>query len=405
MSIISSRTSTYLTVDLPSRPAAQNGDVTYQNGFNSLVLPRAAYDPNKGPSPLSGTVDLTLSGKAQVTMGTISIIRGGSTASKPPTRRANSFSARIQRLSWSSSSKLPSEPPTPSHLQAGLHTALAFTTTASTPSKFGPSQMIVKVHAVGIGELDRLLVSSKVHSPKPSEGYGFVPGRSFVGQVLESGWEVNDVKRGDWVMGLLEFGKSGGLAEHVLVDRSRVSAAPQPGVETWFGSRRLSLEQIASLPLFAVPAHRAVKTLPYIPGVGRRSRVLVLGAHTCVGSMVVQELSLREDLNVSGQFPPGWSNVATEESEDILVGEAKAVLDSLSEGAYTMVVDCIGGEEIWHASKRILNPRCGQVRNPTDTMTADDADAFFALSSLPLWARLLILFQPGPRIQRAAVGL
>ncbi len=40
-------------------------------------------------------------------------------------------------------------------------------------------------------------------------GVGFVPGRSFVGRVLESGWEVKEevAKKGDWVIGLLDVRK------------------------------------------------------------------------------------------------------------------------------------------------------------------------------------------------------
>lgn len=38
---------------------------------------------------------------------------------------------------------------------------------------------------------------------------GYIPGRSFVGRVLECGWEVKDevVKRGEWVVGLLDIKK------------------------------------------------------------------------------------------------------------------------------------------------------------------------------------------------------
>jgi len=166
-------------------------------------------------------------------------------------------------------------------------------------------------------------------------------------------------------MGLLSFAGTGGgaLAEYIVVDRTRVGSAPRPGrVEVpWLedGQKSLTVEHIAALPLFGIPAHRVVETLPFTPGSGQRL-VLVLGADTCVGSMVVQELSLREDLTVSAQFPKEWENLVEEGSDDILVGNPLTVMAGLHPAAYAMVVDCVGGHEVWSAAKRLLDPRSGQ---------------------------------------------
>ncbi|KAJ6543906.1 hypothetical protein B0H19DRAFT_1267221 [Mycena capillaripes] len=64
----------------------------------------------------------------------------------------------------------------------------------------------------------------------PAPQVGFIPGRSFVGRVLECGWEVRDeiVRRGEWVVGLLDVRKSGALAEFIIVDRHRVHRVPHP---------------------------------------------------------------------------------------------------------------------------------------------------------------------------------
>ncbi|GLB33283.1 hypothetical protein LshimejAT787_0101670 [Lyophyllum shimeji] len=64
----------------------------------------------------------------------------------------------------------------------------------------------------------------------PAAGVGYIPGRSFVGRVLECGWEVEEemFKRGDWVVGLLELKKCGALTEFIVVDRHRVHRAPYP---------------------------------------------------------------------------------------------------------------------------------------------------------------------------------
>jgi len=49
---------------------------------------------------------------------------------------------------------------------------------------------------------------SQPPAPKPAE-VGFVPGRSFVGRVLEVGWELGDevIRKGEWVVGLVDVRK------------------------------------------------------------------------------------------------------------------------------------------------------------------------------------------------------
>ena len=56
----------------------------------------------------------------------------------------------------------------------------------------------------------------------PPAGVGYIPGRSFVGRVLECGWEVGEEigKRGEWVAGLLDAKKVRGPFECSWRDRS-----------------------------------------------------------------------------------------------------------------------------------------------------------------------------------------
>ncbi|KAG6900126.1 hypothetical protein C0993_002661 [Termitomyces sp. T159_Od127] len=67
----------------------------------------------------------------------------------------------------------------------------------------------------------------------PAAVIGYIPGRSFVGRVLDCGWEVReeDVKKGDWVIGLLDLRKCGALAEFIVVDRRRVHRSPYPRMQ------------------------------------------------------------------------------------------------------------------------------------------------------------------------------
>ncbi len=40
-----------------------------------------------------------------------------------------------------------------------------------------------------------------------TDGFGFIPGRSFVGRAIAVGYEVNGIEKRDWVMGLLDVRK------------------------------------------------------------------------------------------------------------------------------------------------------------------------------------------------------
>ncbi|KAF9449549.1 hypothetical protein P691DRAFT_812211 [Macrolepiota fuliginosa MF-IS2] len=116
-------------------------------------------------------------------------------------------------------------------------------------------------------------------------GVGYVPGRSFVGRVVECGWEVRDeiVRKGDWVVGLLDIKRCGALTEFIVVDRHRIHRIPHPRMpdpvtgilpptfspplsvasSSTPTQHSLTLEELALIPLCGIPAYRAVRTFMY----------------------------------------------------------------------------------------------------------------------------------------------
>ncbi|KAJ3889205.1 hypothetical protein GG344DRAFT_52108 [Lentinula edodes] len=189
-----------------------------------------------------------------------------------------------------------------------------------------------------------------VHSIDPDVGY--IPGRSFVGRVLECGWDVSEdvVRKGEWVVGLLDVRKCGALQEFIVADRHRVHRIPHPTIPfvsplvdsvsefsetpspptrgakhshhqasstSTSGSHLSPHSQYALLPLCGIFAYRAVRTLAYAFGKplpssaepgnfspsprrineheegSRRRRALVLRGHDGVGAMAVQMLVKR----------------------------------------------------------------------------------------------------------------
>ncbi|KAL4075641.1 hypothetical protein J3A83DRAFT_4089738 [Scleroderma citrinum] len=190
---------------------------------------------------------------------------------------------------------------------------LDFTSYRVPPMYVGGNAVLVQVWAVGLDGTDARLVGVIPGRGPPNAPYGldvtkdgdklktrtppvgYIPGRSFVGRVLEVGWEIREeiLRRGDWVFGLMSVQKCGALTEFILVDRHRIHRIPQPSIprrttlsanglisplangdveedrnalldrSTSFRSGRngLSVDELALLPLSGVPAYRAVRTL------------------------------------------------------------------------------------------------------------------------------------------------
>ncbi|KAL1747753.1 hypothetical protein HDZ31DRAFT_31134 [Schizophyllum fasciatum] len=220
--VASESVSTHDPVDVHAEPYAPQLPSSGTPGYTSLTLPRAPMSAGmvlgsahaKGKNRLSvfsaidiisgadGHVDLTRSGTAQTTMATAEVVRGlGGGASRNPLKRI--FSSRRREA------------------REGRQTALGFTSHRPSPTYVPPNSVLVQVWAVGVDTLDGRLVGVDVDSrcrrttgkerasSERQAEVGYIPGRSFVGRVLQCGWEVRDqqVRRGDWVVGLLDVRK------------------------------------------------------------------------------------------------------------------------------------------------------------------------------------------------------
>ena len=243
------------------------GDLPSQGtpGFTSLVLPRApppsaltvhSQGPRVEPST-DGKVDLTRSGIAQTTMATVEVVHGlGATAKtgkgllgalgrkmslgrrKTLPMRTNLDRPRARRSEDNTAAAGARE--------LSAHQPLGFTSYRKPPDYVPSSCVLVQVWAVGTDGIDARLVGLRsgarnaVDTLRPTNimnGHvkkggslrwnivraavapadqdlhqpvvGYIPGRSFVGRVLECGWGVEDdiVKKGDWVVGLLDVRK------------------------------------------------------------------------------------------------------------------------------------------------------------------------------------------------------
>ena len=332
---------------------------TGTRGYTGLVLPHAATSPSltldHGSSrvwkigkarPAGATVrdtigvglgfgdsiDLSRARLAQTTMASVEIVRGIAAGSGAD-RKSYKSRGSVFGVAWFSSKDKSPATANEKNRQVDTDSPLGFTAYRTPPVYVGGGSILVQVWGVGLDGTDARLTG--IHPPRVNSSLagapygskmsktsekdkgrsppaGYIPGRSFVGRVLEVGWEVGaDVaKRGDWVVGLMSVHKvslctcpglleltqsiqSGALAEFILADRHRVHRVPNPFTHLKYPftsvlptesvneaggdvSRRCdpspapadedgpTINELALLPLCGVPAYRAIRTFHQI---------------------------------------------------------------------------------------------------------------------------------------------
>ncbi|KAL0576273.1 hypothetical protein V5O48_005717 [Marasmius crinis-equi] len=347
-------------------------------GYTSLTLPRAP-PPSSGflvPSGKAGKVDLTRSGVAQTTMASVEVTRG-----------LSSSASSSKKFSWLSKEK--GLVPVSAKGKGRQESAFSFTSYRKPPAHVPEGHALIQVWAVGVDGVDASLCGisfngeasngherrtvsedghadlkvkrgwslkrdshTSNHKPSHSAGsnpklkqpeVGFVPGRSFVGRIMEVGDEDTRgaKKKGEWVVGLTDARECGALQEFIVVERHRIHSVPYPSLPPsglvdptspsppsspafvpsparpshephdsrypahiptstplspdaprTLSKTQLTIEELALLPACGVQAYRAVRTFVNPTGRGKKSqgRVLVVRGHDGVGAVATQML-------------------------------------------------------------------------------------------------------------------
>lgn len=102
---------------------------------------------------------------------------------------------------------------------------LSFGTLVAAPSSSSlrTDDVLVDIFAVG---LDRKDLERTKQVVQRNDGFGWVPGRAFVGRAKDVGKEGGRVRRGEIVWGVASVKKSGALGESMIVHRDNVAVAP-----------------------------------------------------------------------------------------------------------------------------------------------------------------------------------
>lgn len=133
-----------------------------------------------------------------------------------------------------------------------------------------PNEVLIRVRACGLNRADAMVASGMAHGR--ASGPGTVPGIEYVGEVVETGADVNNVGPGDRVM------CSGveGWGEYATADWGRTIPIPANNM-TW--------SQAATLPVGLQTMHNAAVTAGRMQA---GEAVMIQGASTGVGIMGMQ---------------------------------------------------------------------------------------------------------------------
>ncbi|KAG0151520.1 hypothetical protein CROQUDRAFT_502941 [Cronartium quercuum f. sp. fusiforme G11] len=294
----------------------------------TLVIPSGGFEPNANPSKISRQLFETR------------------THSWNPTMYALSLVAPIR-----------SNVPIASQLKYG--------NSISSPNQLGTGQILIEIHSVALDAWDLSILHTNLKNYENSKKSNhlnqnpFIPGRSFVGKVLDFGVAVKRLRRGDIVYGLQDIKKCGALAQQMVIDKDLVALAPVHS--------GLTIEQLACLPALGVPAHLVMSTI--CAGLPKGSKILILNGHKGLGAMMcdlVRYFRPGGDLWVTCHIPTAATSleelgIATGRCEargarEVIVEESVLqALNSIHESSYDIVIDTIGGRRIYDASRRILH--------------------------------------------------
>ena len=191
-----------------------------------------------------------------------------------------------------------------------------------------PNDVLVRVHAASINPVDWKIREGYLKDHIPIT-FPFVLGFDFSGEVVEVGSAVTDYAVGDQVYGSPSLNRNGSYAEFLAVDSSRIALKPT----------NLNHIQAASIPLAGITAWQALKTTA---GMGRNSKVVIIGASGGVGTLAVQLAKSFEAIVIGICSEANTAMVRALSADATVAYDKQEFTESLEE--VDIVFDCVGGD-------------------------------------------------------------
>jgi len=250
----------------------------------------------------------------------------------------------------------------------------------------GPSELVIKVRAIGVNPIDHKIRSGAMANPQAAPDFPLVLGVEAAGVVVTVGKDVTGFTEGDEVLGKSPAPEHGSYAEHaVLLAESATHKPPQ-----------LSFVQAAALPVAGGTAWDVLAELDVAAG----ETLLINGIGGDVGVMGAQ---LARDRGVAvfgvgreAERPLAESLGATLVSYDR--GDVVEQMRALLPGGVDAVFDVIGGSPMHHVAILVTNP--ARVVSVADSSVADLGGSFLVPSSVgvPAMTNMVVAGKVDPKV-------
>lgn len=358
--------------EMANRSYSVRSDARSQGGFSNMTLPTARRETTQMMVPK------TVPGSA-IAAGIVVLPH---TSSTMHALTVTSNAAQTLNRSFFRNNQNKTLRQNPKTGDGPINVAITFGNLTPVPLKIRADECLVQVFAAALDFWDRKKVEVLTER---GQGYGFVPGRAFVGKVIETGSAVDvaKVKKGDFVYGLKDLKKSGSLAEYISVQREALTRAPNGA---------LSLEQIAAVALSGAAAFQAMDEL--CSTLARGSKLVILNAHEGVGAIALQlgqSLRPQQDLWIMAHYPPEFADgdviLKALGASETLCGEVQSALQSLPHSSYDAMLDTVGGRKIYNAGKMILHNNGYFVTTVGDALSVPTARAQWKKSLRAIFKR------------------
>ncbi|MGH3889288.1 MAG: NADP-dependent oxidoreductase [Pseudonocardiaceae bacterium] len=230
----------------------------------------------------------------------------------------------------------------------------------------GPSELVIKVKAVGVNPVDHKIRSGAMANPLSTPNFPLVLGVEAAGVVVAVGSDVEGFTEGDEVMGRTAP-EHGSYAEHaVLLAEATTPKPPQVG-----------FVQAAALPVAGGTAWDVPEKL----GVAEGETLLINGVGGGVGVMAAQ-LARNRGAAVFGVGSQTKRSM-TESLGATLVpydtGDVVEQMRQLLPGGVDAILDLVGGEPMRHVAILITNP--ARIVSVADPSVAELGGSFLMSSS------------------------
>jgi NADPH:quinone reductase-like Zn-dependent oxidoreductase len=190
----------------------------------------------------------------------------------------------------------------------------------------GPGEVLVRVHAAGVGPWDGWIRGGKSAVPQPLP---LILGSDLAGDVVALGTGVSGLSIGDQIYGVTNSQFTGAYAEYALASASMIGLKPTS----------LTYVEAASAPVVAVTAWQALFDKARLK---ENDTVLIHGAAGSVGSFAVQ-LAHRQRIRVVATAAEADVGYVRGLGADTVLNYQTTRFEGVVKGA-DAVIDLVGGE-------------------------------------------------------------